>query len=181
MDESKIIKTYNAGINAVITVVKDMSSRIDLLGGTITRLNTEIIGLNDQVDNLNGAIQKMKESNAKQEVRIAELEAILNKDSNNSSKPPSQDGYRKAPKNSRQKSGKTTGGQPGHQGRTLEKVMPLDEIIEITIQTICDCGCNLERVEDSRRTRQVFDIPKPQIYPRLPLLPLPGCGSGKPD
>ena len=180
MDESKIIKTYNEGISAVITVVKDMSSRIDFLGGTITGLNTEITGLNAQVGSLNDAIHDMKESNAKQEMRIAELEARLNKNSNNSSKPPSQDGYRKAPKNSRQKSGKATGGQPGHEGKTLDKVAKPDEIIELKTQTICDCGYNLETVENSRKTRQVFDIPKPRVLVAEYVTHskvCPGCGK----
>ena len=45
MDESKIIATYTEGINAVITVVKDMSSQIQSLTGTITHLNHELIDL----------------------------------------------------------------------------------------------------------------------------------------
>jgi len=89
MDESKIIATYTEGINAVITVVKDMSSQIQTLTGTITHLNQKLVGL--------------ESSSAKQDMRIAELEARLNKNSSNSSKPPSVDGYgKKSPKNSRE-------------------------------------------------------------------------------
>jgi len=108
MDESKIIATYIEGINAVITVVKDMSSQIESLTGTITHLNQKFVGL--------------ESSSAKQDLRIAELEARLNKNSNNSSKPPSTDGYeKKAPKNSCEKSGKTTGGQLGPKVEHLKK------------------------------------------------------------
>lgn len=156
MDESKIIQIYNNGINAVITVVKDMSLRIDLLNDTIISLNNEINGLNNE-------IVELKASGAKQELRIAELEARLNKNSNNSSKPPSSDGYKKAPQNNRQKSGKTTGGQIGHEGRTLEKVQNPDEVIEYKTPKVCDCGCSLDGVERKKKTYQVFDIPKPQI------------------
>jgi transposase len=151
MDESKIIATYTEGINAVITVVKDMSSQIQSLTGTITHLNHELIDL--------------KSSSARQEMRIAELEARLNKNSSNSSKPPSVDGYgKKSPKNNREKSGKSTGGQLGHVGKTLEKVQNPNEVVEIKAPESCDCGCSLEKIESTKKTRQVFDIPKPKIW-----------------
>ena len=146
MDESKIIETYKEGIHAVITVVKDMSSRVDLLGGTITGLHSEIGGLNAKIGHLNNAMHDLKESSANQALMIAELEARLNKNSNNSSQPPSQDGYRKELKNSRQKSGKATGGQSGHEGKTLERVTNPDKIVELKIQMLCDCGCNLQSI-----------------------------------
>ena len=171
MNDENIIKTYNEGINAIVVVVKTISSRIDFLNKNITGLNSEITGLNseiagqrDEIVTLNSIIQELKASNVRQEIRISELEARLNKNSNNSSKPPSQDGYGKAPKNSRQKSGRTTGGQLGHVGKTLEKVANPDEIIELKIETSCDCGCNLEEVENHPRTRQVFDIPEPKMW-----------------
>ena len=52
-------------------------------------------------------IEELTEKLAKAEARIAELEEQLHKDSHNSSKPPSSDGYKKpAPKSLRKKSGK---------------------------------------------------------------------------
>ena len=49
---------------------------------------------------------------------IARLKAIINKDSTNSSKPSSTNGFKNVP-NSREKSGKRQGGQSGHTGRRL--------------------------------------------------------------
>jgi transposase len=151
MDEATIIKTYNDGINAVVTVVKDLSG--------------QVFALTSQVDVLNK--------------RITELEARLNKNSGNSSKPPSSDGY-KRPQNSREKTGKPTGGQLGHEGRTLEKVQNPDEVIEYKTQGVCDCGCDLHDAKYTKKTRQVFDIPKPKIrvtehvaYEKI----CPGCGK----
>jgi transposase len=54
----------------------------------------------------------------KQGERIAELEARLNQNSKNSSKPPSSDVYQK-PKSQRKPSGKKAGGQQGHEGNGL--------------------------------------------------------------
>lgn len=61
--------------------------------------------------------------------RIQTLEDQLAKNSNNSSKPQSSDGYQKlSPKNLRKWHQKKSGGQPGHSGHTLKAVKPPDHI-----------------------------------------------------
>jgi len=60
---------------------------------------------------------------------IARLKAIVNKDSGNSSKPPSKDGFKKVP-NSREPSCRPKGGQLGHPGHRLGLPEHLDELIE---------------------------------------------------
>ena len=130
MSEAEIIKIYNEGINSVISLVKDM--------------NSQILSLKEQVNILNN--------------RITELEVRVNKNSKNSSNPPSSDGLKK-PKNMRENTGKRTGGQPGHEGKTLNKAENPDEIIDIK-QDKCDCGCSLSDVEGTISSRQVVEMPK---------------------
>ena len=62
--------------------------------------------------------------------RIKELESQHSKNSRNSSKSPSSDGYGKPkPKNTRGKSGNPSGGHLGHKGQTLDQVDEPDQII----------------------------------------------------
>jgi len=71
---------------------------------------------------------------------IQELKEQLNKNSKNSSKPPSSDGCKKpAPKSLRRPSGKKAGGQDGHQGIHLAVITAPDEIVK---HMPCACkGC----------------------------------------
>lgn len=73
--------------------------------------------------------------------RVGELEARQNKNSRNSSRPPSSDGpKRKAgiPKEPKEK-----GGQRGHEGKNLEKVDNPDQIIRL-VTPLCSCGHTLD-------------------------------------
>lgn len=74
VDEALIIKTYNEGINAVVAVVKGISNEL----GTVRH-----------------ELQSLKIENQKLNERITELETRINKNSGNSSKPPSSDGFNK--------------------------------------------------------------------------------------
>ena len=76
--------------------------------------------LTEQVEQLTALVNELLQKLDAAYARIAELEERLNKNSQNSSKPPSSDGYKKpAPKSLRKPSGRKQGGQPGHKGSTL--------------------------------------------------------------
>jgi len=150
MDEAKIIEVYNKGINEVISLVKNMNSG----------LTGEINNLNQHISDLNLQIGDLQNKNIELSSRLKELEARINKNSSNSSKPPSTDGYKKHVKNNRTKSGRLPGGQSGHEGSTLNKVDNPDKVVELNIPDTCTCGHDLKSVEDKFRSRQVFDIPK---------------------
>jgi len=83
------------------------------------------------------------------------LKARINKDSGNSGKPPSSDGFKK-PQNSREKSGRRPGGQPGHQGYTATLCEAPDEVINLNQET-CDCGGTI-RYSDGFERRQHIDL-----------------------
>lgn len=87
-------------------------------------------GITSHIDSLNQEIKALREENRTLHARIAELEAKLNKNSKNSSKPPSTDNHKK-PSNSRKKTGRSSGAQHGHAVKTLLKVDNPDKIIDI--------------------------------------------------
>lgn len=112
------------------------------------------------------------------ETKIKELTERLNKNSSNSHKPPSSDGYGKKPAFPKNKGGKQ-GGQIGHQGDTLLMESTPDIIIPIT-PTVCVCGQDLSKETGIiTEQRQVHDIPKPKKevteYQRYSVI-CPCCG-----
>jgi transposase len=95
------------------------------------------------------------------ERRVAHLEGIIAKDSHNSSKPPSTNGFKRPPQSLREKSGRKPGGQKGHDGTTLRQVENPDQIIVHSCQGDCACGKSLLHAETiACEKRQVADVPK---------------------
>lgn len=100
------------------------------------------------------------------EARIIELEQRLNKNSSNSSKPPSSDGLSKPPRTfSLRENGKNkSGGQPGHRGETLRQTETPDIINKHVLTTCPDCEHSLlPSPVLGIVKRQVFDIPPPKV------------------
>ena len=77
--------------------------------------------------------------------RIKELETRANKNSTNSHKPSSSDGFKKPVQNNREKSGKPPGAQEGHKGKTLEMTKTPDKIEKRPVKGQCSCGRHLDR------------------------------------
>ena len=100
-----------------------------------------------QLNSLTMALNSLQQSFDAQTALIAqlnqtiqELKERLNKNSKNSSKPPSSDGFKKpAPKSLRKSSGKKVGGQDGHQGTHLAVISDPDEIVK-HMPSACE-GC----------------------------------------
>ncbi len=93
------------------------------------------------------------------EERVKSLEDKNNKNSRNSSKPPSTDAFQKI-KSQRKSSGKPVGGQKGHKGHTLEMAENPDHVIVHPVTKCESCGRSLFDAEvASHERRQVFDLP----------------------
>lgn len=124
--------------------------------------------MSDQIT-MNELIHLVKEQAQKivmLEEKIGKLELELEKykvrkDSNNSSVPPSKDENRPPRTSSlRQKSDRKVGGQPGHDGKTLEMTQTPDQIIEHRACFCPECGKDLNSQSfEFFGKRQIIDIP----------------------
>jgi transposase len=117
------------------------------------------------------------------EERVKSLEERLNKNSSNSSKPPSTDAYatkKPKPKSRRIKSGKKVGGQKGHPGTTLRMVDNPDETVIHNVNEYSNCHTSLEEEEaKDYEKRQTFDIPPVRLLStehRSEIKTCPKCG-----
>jgi len=83
--------------------------------------------------------------------------------SSNSSKPPSSDPLWIA-RSQRERSGKASGGQKGHKGKTLKMVAEPDRVVVHPARQYCQCGANKGggQIQEGIR-RQVFDVPEIRI------------------
>lgn len=120
-----------------------------------------------KLDSALARIESLESIVIQKDVRIAELESQLSKNSSNSHKPPSSDGASKPVKRTtslRTSSSKKSGGQKNRKGTTLKRVSEPDHIINHKPSVCADCSNHLE---DSDFTivgnRQVFDIPPSKI------------------
>ena len=121
------------------------------------RTATHVILTHAEYDSLIEMIKKL-------EARIVELESRLNKNSSNSSKPPSSDGLKKVIKNNREQSENKQGAQPGHKGSTLKMVDHADKFEYHKVSGTCECGENLEtQTERSIVRKQEFELPEKLI------------------
>jgi len=94
---------------------------------------------------------------------IERLEARLRLNSQNSSQPPSQDGPRRPLKQKKPRSGRRPGGQPGHPGKTRDRIPPerIDHTDECDPTTCARCGASLQdRPRLEGFIRQIIEVPE---------------------
>ena len=129
-----------------------MQSLPDLSQLSHVQKDALIIGLFGQMQEMSKRIDAMQKL-------IDELRGRLALNSKNSSKPPSCDGFKPAPKSLRLAGQRPTGGQKGHPGSTLRQVARPDEIITHDVPNQCPACQRDLRFAYVGETRQVFDLP----------------------
>lgn len=132
-----------------------LNERIATLEKELRSKDDVILMLQQSLANLENKVNALLETVALKDKEIVELKnevatlrdqrdtykAMLSKDSTNSSKPPSTDGFQKAKASSlHEKSGKKHGGQKGHPGHTIHLFHNPTEIRDKKPQTVCSCG-----------------------------------------
>lgn len=133
-------------INITPEFVQQLLDQVSKLIEHNSALSEEVAMLNAKVGQLTRIIEKLTEQK--------------NKNSKNSSKPPSSDGYKKpAPKSLRGKSGKKKGGQEGHDGTNLSQSAIPDNIVGCMPSKCEFCAHREECMEKAQilERRQVID------------------------
>lgn len=126
----------------------DQESQIAALQAENASLRQQVISLEEKVLLL---LQRLEGKTVK-------------KDSHNSHSPPSEDKGKggRVSKSLRGKSQRKSGGQPGHDGHTLQMVAIADEVHELRSNYCQGCGTALPEDQPVVSRRQVVDIPPVQ-------------------
>lgn len=153
MKREEIEKIYDQGKDAVVELVQ----------GIIKEFTAKIQELTDRIDT---------------------LEKQLAKNSHNSSKPPSSDGLskkNKQTKSMRKRSGKKSGGQKGHPGKTLNMSENPDNKVKLRVNKCQCCGKSLQGIKPKDYDkRQKFEIPQIEVMVteyQSEMKDCPDCGK----
>jgi transposase len=124
----------------------------------------DILDIEKLIQHLIKEVREVREENLSLRAENLDLREQLSryqhpKDSHNSNLPSSKDPIGKKHINLRRSTGRSTGGQPGHPGKTLEMQVP--DKIEVLCANYCRCcGADLSFVAgDLLESRQQIDLP----------------------
>jgi len=159
LTREEALAIYHAGPEVVVRVLLEMDARIHALEQQVQDLTTRL---------------------DRSEKRVRYLEDQLAKNSRNSSKPPSSDGFQKpSPKSLRKRGQRKSGGQPGHRGHTLKRVAKPDQTKVHRVEQCERCGRSLANQKpDSVEQRQVHDLPPRRLVVTEHRGEVKGCVCG---
>ena len=145
-------KQYQKDYENIVSEVGDLKKLLKNLTSTIRTLN-------DTINAMNITIKNKDEENKKLILEIERLKNNNDKNSSNSGKPSSKDGFKKIIHNSRPETTKKQGGQPGHKGSTTD-VYKIKQLIDTGAvkHSIINVNITNENQDKPYVTRYVQDI-----------------------
>lgn len=127
-----------------------MAEEMRLMRETIDSQHADICQLNRNIDRLNADLRKRDKEIQDLKDRLAKYEAP-DKNSGNSSTPPSKENMKaeaiRRTKTLRKPTGRKPGGQQGHEGSTLKMTQAPDETEDVAANYCTKCGASLEDCE----------------------------------
>ena len=127
-----------------------MTEEMRLMRETIDSQHADICQLNRNIDRLNADLRERDKEIQDLKDRLAKYEAP-DKDSGNSSTPPSKESMKaeaiRRTKTLRKPTGRKPGGQQGHEGSTLKMTQAPDETEDVAANYCTKCGASLEDCE----------------------------------
>ena len=153
MEISDIFRTFvpvNEKVTDISEALLTMTEEMRLMRETIDSQHSEICRLSRLVESNHVELHKRDKRIEELEAKLAKYEAP-DKNSNNSSTPPSKENIKdeaiRRTKTLRKPTGRKPGGQKGHEGSTLKMTQTPDETEEVSANYCTKCGASLEDCE----------------------------------
>ena len=150
---SDIFRTFvpvNQKVTDISEALQTMADEMRLMRETIVSQHSDICRLNRNIDKLNADLRKRDKVIEELKARLSRYEAP-DKNSGNSSIPPSKESMKdeavRRTKSLRKPTGRKPGGQKGHEGSTLKMTRTPDETEDVSANYCTKCGASLEGCE----------------------------------
>lgn len=164
---------YKGYINDFYKQFEELNTKLDRANNTIFGMSLTISSQGNYINNLLKQLEVSNKNNQELLLEIERLKNKNNKDSSNSSKPSSTNGFKKVITNNREKSTRKKGGQINHKGTTLtnkqiEEMInnkEIDEIITIE-ENKNDCNKTFQPL-----IRYEYDIKIKRVVTKYVLYP----------
>jgi transposase len=186
----QIYQAYLSGPHALFKLFEEAFGRHVLYGPpdldqqqrTIDALSEQVGQLKARNERLKAEASDLRGHNFQLQRRNAELEALIAKDSHNSSRPPSTDPpWARRTKSLRRPSGKRPGGQAGHRGQTLRLSARPDRVVEHRPRECRGCHASLDSASViGHRRQQVVEVVPARLKVtehRLAMVRCRACGK----